>query len=364
MSERVTIYDISKRANVSAMTVSRALRPGSRKAVHPDTAKRIVAIAEELNYQPYTAARELTLRKTLNIGFCINSPQFNYYRPLIRPLLQTLQTELDTHGYRLGYYYFQGGADPQFAEFLKTGRVVDAIVVFGRNLCKEEISIIRKSKIRAVSLFEAIKGLHSIVVDDFSGGRMAADYLWGRGFREVAQIALWLGEESQKRWNGRIIGFQERAAELGMKVVSIENHWDKAYDLPYAWYHGKTAPDLIERIQALGEAGRCVYVNSDSYAFGLLRQMDEKGLAVGKDISILSFDNAEALGYGPWEVPRLTTFERPRVEIGRFAARLAMALTDDAETPKEHTFPVTLIERSSVGWGPEGVRPMPVPYYP
>lgn len=337
------------------MTVSRALRPGPKKEISPDTVTRIQKIAEKLEYRPHTSARSLILRKTLNIGFCINSPSFSYYHSLLRPLFNALQKELQQHGYGLGYYFFDEGESPDFALFLKNLHVVDALIVQGRNLTPNQLRLIRESKIRAISLQDIHEGLYSVVEDDLSAGKAAADYLWSRGFRKVSLISLWAGDPDKSRWNGRTIGFQQRAAELNMEVRQIDNYWIRAPEYPEIWNMGHLAPDLTDQILDQGEAGRCVFTGSDLYGLGLLRQMKEKGLRLVDDISILSFDNVEGENPKMYPNPQLTTFHRPRAQIGRFIARLAIG-QEDGPVNTPFIFPLSLIERGSVGWGPEAGR--------
>ncbi|MEJ2137166.1 MAG: LacI family DNA-binding transcriptional regulator, partial [Desulfofustis sp.] len=62
----VTITDLARRLNLSASTVSRALRD------HPDiseqTKERVRAIAAKTNYQPNLIAQSLQTRRSNNIG--------------------------------------------------------------------------------------------------------------------------------------------------------------------------------------------------------------------------------------------------------------------------------------------------------
>lgn len=348
---RVTIYDVARAAGVSTMTVSRAMRENSGKLIAEKTRKRIRQIAGELNYRPHSQARGLVLKKAFNVGFCVNSHGFSYYSPLFQPLMSSIQNELNRCGYHFGLYYFKPGLDEEFVTFINDRRVVDAIIVLGRNLSDQEIGAIRSSRVRTVSLFEEIEGTYSLLIDDLNGGRMAADYLWQRGFRKISFIARWVGDAGKTEWNGRIIGFRQRATELGLTILEVEDHWDNRYDLPYAWDHGCVRPDIFDYLDQKGDTEHCVFCVSDSYAFGLLRQMDQQGIRPGVDYSILGYDNAEDYDLGPWSEPRLTTIDRPRKAIGRRAAALAMGIEDEVGESATEKFAVSVVERGSVGYG-------------
>ncbi len=346
----VTIYDIAKRAKVSPMTVSRSLRDDHNAPIKPSTAERIRKIAAEMNYRPSPAARSLILRKTFNVGFCINDPTFNFFSSLFYPLCEALQAELRASGYRLGYYFFRSDMPEEFASFLEDRQVFDAIIVLGRNLTEAEREAIRVSEVRAISIYEVLPEMASLLIDDEQGGRIAADYLWSRGFRKGTMLYRWLGKPDRIDWNGRIYGFRQRAKELGLEVQEIEI--TSRLDVrQFLGYYEAVPPELLQQILDSGEAGRCVYCTSDRFAIPLVHHADRLGLKLGEDISIMGFDNIEGQFERPWEQPRLTTIHRPRDEVGRMAARLAMDFNCKLEG-LVHRFPVHLVERSSVGFGP------------
>ncbi|HWL54861.1 MAG TPA: LacI family DNA-binding transcriptional regulator [Chthoniobacteraceae bacterium] len=344
--KRVTIYEIAKRAGCSAMTVSRALMPRkkSNDRISPETLEQIRALASEMGYKPNLAARGLILRKTMNVGFHINQ-QFSYYNPLHFPILRRLQHELEKAGYHLGFYYFKAGDLKELQKFVQPPRLVDALIVLGRNLSPEEAATIVASGVPRLALFEALEDFHSLVIDDFHGGRLAARFLHERGFRKVTLLAYWVREE---RWNGRIFGFMEEAKKLGMEVSEMKDFYDPHYDLPYAWRSGKVAADLLKKLRARGEAGRCLFINSDSFARAVADYLESHGVKPGGEISVLGYDDAEELEFPPTLCgpPRLTTISRPRVDIGLRAASL---IVNETLSDRNEAFLPSLVVRETVG---------------
>src|SRR5690625_1902665 len=65
----VTIYDIAKRANVSAMTVSRVINKSAKTS--DKTRKKVESIIEELGYIPNKSARSLTSKRTKILSLMI-----------------------------------------------------------------------------------------------------------------------------------------------------------------------------------------------------------------------------------------------------------------------------------------------------
>ena len=67
-----SLADISRRANVSITTASRVLN-GSTHPVSEKTRARVLAAAEELNYQPSALARALVTRNSRIIGVLVGN---------------------------------------------------------------------------------------------------------------------------------------------------------------------------------------------------------------------------------------------------------------------------------------------------
>src|SRR5690554_6683304 len=78
----ITIYDIAKKANCSAMTVSRVINNSGR--ISDKTRIRIKKIMQELNYVPNSTARSLVLQKTKTISLLITDITNPFFTILAR----------------------------------------------------------------------------------------------------------------------------------------------------------------------------------------------------------------------------------------------------------------------------------------
>ena len=222
---------------------------------------------------------------------------------------------------------------------------MDGILTLGRNLNRREIAVIRESGVRTVSLYEKIPGFISLLIDEHAAGIAAADYLYSRGHRQVGILAYRIGVA---RWYGRVTGFLERAAQLGLSVPKDANCITSGGILGS---ERRVARELFRDFLKSGSPVRCFWVPSDYLAFGVLEEMDERGLRLGQDVSILSYDNLEGTGYAPWGKPRLSSFEPPLAEIGKKAAALLAEEAGDDGT-ECRMFQPHLVDRGSVGAGP------------
>src|SRR2546423_12637821 len=66
-----TLRDVARVAGVHPGTVSRALNPQTRGLVNEQTARRVLAAAEELGYRPNPIARGLRTNRSHTIGVLV-----------------------------------------------------------------------------------------------------------------------------------------------------------------------------------------------------------------------------------------------------------------------------------------------------
>ena len=100
----------------------------------------------------------------------------------------------------------------------------------------------------------------------------------------------------------------------------------------------------MHRLLELPTPPTAVFFLSDEMAFGAIHAARDAGLEVGRDVSIVGFDDhnvAEAIG--------LTTVRQPVRDIGRLGARLMLDALAGFATPRHHPVELTLVERMSTG---------------
>ena len=100
----------------------------------------------------------------------------------------------------------------------------------------------------------------------------------------------------------------------------------------------------MQRLLQLPKPPTAVFFMSDEMAFGALQAVREAGIVVGRDMSVMGFDDhpvSESIG--------LTTVRQPVRDIGRLGARLMLDALDGFGTTRHHPAELTLVERMSTG---------------
>lgn len=326
--DNVTIYDIARAAGCSPTTASRALKGDENPGGHRSRKIRyeqIRKIAQKHNYKPNQIARALSKRRTGQIGFCINSAWHNYYHPYQFHILSSLKRRLLELGYQLGFYYFDPANSIEFRSFLQPPACCDAIAFWGGSLSDEELEQVRRSGMRAVALRQEVAGIASVTVNEYRGGQLAAEALDRYGHQKVG--LLWR-RRSPGAPDPRIRGFLDRAAELGLAIPEEANiplfttPETESINNQNVYLFEKEATRGIETLLKRQTGVSAVYISSDFIAFPIVQYLDRKGIRLGHDLSVISFDDFESLGEQPWDTPRLTSINIPRAEIGRIAAEL------------------------------------------
>jgi len=148
--------------------------------------------------------------------------------------------------------------------------------------------------------------------DNNAGGRMAAEYLHRKGHQRVAFMHPRAG---QTRAENLKASFTAVATRLGMTVQMFEKNieGEVRWPLPAITRPTDVLP-LLEALLALPKSKRptAVLTPADSIAVQIYAAMQQKGLRVGEDLSILSFNHERplVLGLSP-ALPRSTSGPKP-----------------------------------------------------
>lgn len=88
-----------------------------------------------------------------------------------------------------------------------------------------------------------------------------------------------------------------------------------------------------------------VFAVSDTYAIELMHFLQERGIQIPKNISLVGFDN---MGLCERVCPRLTTVGQDVGERAKMAVAALQKLKAGEEVNPVQTLPVSLVERESV----------------
>lgn len=330
MPRSASIGDVARAANLSAATVSRHLN--GRLHLPAATARRIEAAVAALGYRPNPHARSLSRGRAETIGLLLP----DIANPFFARLAAAVEAAADAHG--LGVMLCASLNKPvreiDYLARLRHHRL-EGLLLATNHADDGALAAAINDAPGVVLIDEDVAGTRvpKVFPDNVQGGYLAGAHLLAAGHRRLAYIGGPVGLMSTQE---RRAGLERAVAEAGPAA-----RLEADYDGDYTREHGEAAAAHL--LDHHGEV-TAVFAASDEILIGLLSAMRRRGLTAGRDLSIVTFDDA-----APLELlePPVTAVRQPVEAIGRRALDLILAPGGGAA--KTERLPVTLIERASVG---------------
>ena len=312
---RHTINDIAHAAGVSKGTVSRVLNGHS--TVAQQTRLQVQHIIKELGYTPDPAARHLSWRtgQTLGLSMLAGDPLLSPYQVLLRRSLEALTAPagvqlVDLHGDLHGLTHLPS-----------------AVLLLHIRPLDHRLDLLAQHGIPVVMIGHH-PTLRWVAPDDQGGAMLATQQLTQAGHREL----LFLGSGISQVARDREAGFLAAATEVNAKVATLPG--------------GFTVLDGYRTVRRAWEDGlrfTGCFAASDEQAVGVMAALEDLGLRVPRDVSVVGFDGLPEL---PLPV-KLTTVAQDIPSI----AAAALALVQEALSGVDVrgvTIPVRLVPGQTV----------------
>lgn len=332
----VTIYDIAKKANVSAMTVSRVLNNSPN--IKEDTRIRIEKIIAELDYIPNRSARSLISKHSKLLSLIIT----DITNPFFTKIARGAEDQADKMGYQVVFSNSDEKSDKESAYIRSAiSRNIDGVLLSpAGNDSASNIDFLEKHRIPYVLIDREIEGVKAdIVLGDNQGSiRLAMDLLFQNGHEK---IALLTGPSN-------ISNISEREAAyikaLQKKNISLDERWIQRSHL-----RDIQTDSIIDFFLALPEESQptAIVATNNFLAVNALNSLHKRQIQLPQHMSIVSFDEASPL---PDHHSFLTVVAQPAYEIGQIGMQLLIERIEGTETatPRKIVLPSELIVRQSV----------------
>lgn len=312
----VTIKDIAKRAGVSYSTVSRALN--GIGAENTESRKRIIRLAEEMGYVPNQAAIHLKKSRSYMIGLYFST-------------ISKMTSPFVLHDVLTGIYSVTGskynvvvkGIDMHEAGTLNPSYFDGVIVLSQKN---EDMDFMREVQLKEIPMVVICRAVDvdapNVTTDECRAMEKAMDYLLENGHRKIAVIEGNPGLDSSRlRHRGWRRAMERRGLDPDALPVMSGN---------YRYASGYEAAK-----QLLDYHPTAMLCFNDEMAFGASAAIQERGLKVPDDVSLVGFDNWDMSAYSTM---RLTTVERNMGEIAKEGARVLLRQLDEGIVDKRRIY--------------------------
>lgn len=331
-----TIKDVAKEANVSIATVSLVINNHGR--ISQDTRKKVLKTIKNLNYHPSRSARGLVSRKTGNIGFILTEEHFLRGEPFYSKIFLGVEFEARIHDYYIllatvSSSFSKGDSLPRFI----TERNFDGIIIAGK-ISRDLINSILKYDMPLVFVdYSLMNGDYpTILTDNIKGGVLATNYLIENGHKNIAFIG---GEISHPSIMERLQGYKLALESAKLKsndqvVITNDDYLSRQ--------NGCSAAEILLNRRKDVTA---IFAANDTTAIGVMQCLNNKGIKVPDDISVIGFDDLQA---DLLLDPPLTTISVPKLDMGTEAIQLLLGIINKENIKaRKILVPVKLIIRES-----------------
>lgn len=334
-----TMADVARRAGVSAMTVSRALKNDSH--VRPATRERIMAVVDELGYVLDQSAGSLSSRKTGFVAALIPTMHNANFADTARGITD----ELEGRGLQLllGYTDYTIEKEETLVETMLRRRP-EGIILTGGAHTERTRWLLSKADVPVVETWELPPNPIDQVVGFSNEDAMAllVRTLAARGYRKFGYIG---GTSSRDtRGSQRRAGFIKAVEELGLAPGRLVSFGEPPISIEQGGH-------AISSMLAAGPDTEVVLCVSDMSAFGALMECHRRGMRVPDDIAIAGFGDFDIAAYCH---PRITSVNVDCRNIGRLAARRLVEIIRGGDVRRSREIILTgyhVVERESTGAG-------------
>jgi LacI family transcriptional regulator len=334
--ESVNIKKLANILNISISTVSKALRDSHD--ISKETKERVIALANELNYQPNPHASSLRKAKSKTIAVIIPEIANNYFSLAINGIESIAQEK----GYHVLIYLTHESYQKEVAllRLLHGGRV-DGILISLSSTTTDysHLEELQKKGLPLIFFDRVYENFNtvSITTDDYESAFNATKHLIDQGCKKIAHLMISKNLSiGNKRLKGYLKALEDHQLPLDETLIINCTNEDQAdFDL---------IRNLLQDSKPDG-----IFAAVERYAISTYEACRQLGISIPKEVKIISFSNLQTASLLN---PSLTTITQPAFEIGRQAATILFRALDEKRyqlKQENMVFKSKLIQRESTG---------------
>jgi DNA-binding LacI/PurR family transcriptional regulator len=323
---RPTMEDVAKLAGVSRALVSLVMN-GSPK-VSEQRRKAVLDAAERLGYSPHAMARSLASRTSTVLGVMVSDLHNAFFAEVVDGLDSVARAEgfeliINTGGRNAAR---EKRAVTSLLGFRPAGLALLGPVVPPATLA----SAAEQSPVVLVARSSRISTLDTVNDDGEAGSALAVDHLVSLGHTRIAHLDGGVGSQAPQRRRGY--------------VAAMERHGLTPWVIP-SEYTDIAGAKAVRQLLDGGNLPTALVAANDFNAVGAISALEEAGLRVPADISVVGYDNTSLAGL---RHVSLTTIDQPRHEIGRLAGEaLVQRIRGERTDPVRKLLHPSLVVRST-----------------
>ena len=301
MEESISLKDIARMCNVSVSTVSKAMN--DRPDISSSKKEEIRRIAKEMNYIPNDMASTLKSKHTRNIGVLLSEQtgQGLLHEHFAR-ILNSFKVTVEERGYVMTF--LNASNSPNRLSYMEQCKYMrfDGIFILCADYQLDEVREILDSDMPVVVVDNTLPKHVNIASNQYGDMRRLIQFVYDRGHRKIAYIH---GQNSEVT-RGRLEAYMSF-----MKEHKLSVRREYVYTCPYR--DTERSVSLTKTLLSVPDKPSCILYPDDLAAVAGMNAIQEMGLRVPEDISVVGYDG---LSLTSFVRPRIATIHQDTVSMG------------------------------------------------
>ncbi len=309
-----TIYDVAALSGLSIATISRVINTPER--VSEASRRKVMEAIDQLGFVPKAEARARVLQNTRRIG--VITPFFT--SPSFTDRLRGVATALSNSPYELVIYTVDSARRlDSYLSTLPLRGNLDGLIIMSLPVSDEAAQRLLSAGLETVLIECANPHFNCIVVDDYGGGRLAAQHLISKGHRRCAYV--YFGEHPDYSIHPEVERFRGFQDTLNTHGIPLPESYIKYVPVSRIGIREK-----LRELFELPERPTAIFAPADELAIRVIHHAREFGLHVPDDLSVIGLDDIDIA-----EHIDLTTISQSLAESGRMAVELLLSRLNNPE---------------------------------
>jgi len=328
----MTIYEIAKKAGVSASTVSRVIN--NKASVNEETRNKVQKVLEENNFHLNLTARSLSTKQSKMIGILVADIRNAHYTEMA----YETETNLLQNGY-CSIIINAGNTPKRMQESIKilSNRQVDGAVIIGSIFQNKTVENSLKKYFNNCPIVFLNgnlpnKNVYNFVVAEDEGVKDLVYKIKDSGYKNILFMSWMTTVSNELKRKGYLKAIEDinyKPYLLNIDEEDVKNH---------------NTTKLINYIKENPEVDSII-CSDDYLATLVIKTLTKEKIQIPEEIGIVGINNSE---YCLFTTPSLTSLDNKLSELGQLGAQSLINLLNNKKVSKKIQIFPEIIERESL----------------